>query len=219
VFHAEFELVKLPTCRVHIVGALEVKTLSALEHEAHAAQSAREPGTDSLEIGLLQGPEPQEAPWLGIGRQCTQLRRFGRGEVTLDHGQRCTAKLFHIDSHGRVPAHCHRHESAGVRDIEIQTRAIEWGCEARPAFDATLELPLPGRHLRGVCRQHRALQSPCERELPPAGLRVQTLHSPDIVGRQQRGEFRLNFLRLEICVERQPDIDGVIRERERPASR
>jgi hypothetical protein len=48
---------------------------------------------------------------------------------------------------------------------------------------------------------------------------VQTLHSPDIVGRQQRCEFRLDFLRLEICIERQPDIDGVVRERERPAAR
>jgi len=81
VFRAEFELVKLPTCRVRIVGALEVKTLSALEHEAHAAQSAREPATDGLEIGLLQCPEPHEAPWLGVGRQCAQLRRFGGGEV------------------------------------------------------------------------------------------------------------------------------------------
>ena len=78
---------------------------------------------------------------------------------------------------------------------------------------------MPGRHLRGVCRQRLALQSPCKRELPPARLRVQTLHSPDVVGRQQRGEIRLDFLRLEMRIERQPDIDGIVREREPPAAR
>ncbi len=116
-------------------------------------------------------------------------------------------------------AHGHDHDTVGVRDIEMQTRTIERWREARPAFGAALELPLPGLHIRDVNRKHLALQSTRQRELPPARLGVQTLHSPDISGRQQRGKIRLNFLRLEMCIERQPDIDGVIREREMSAAR
>src|SRR6187431_2279573 len=101
----------------------------------------------------------------------------------------------------------------------MQTRAIEWWREARSAFRAALELPLPGLHIRGVRRKHVALQSTRERELPPARLGVQTLHSRDILGRQQRDEIRLDFRRLKMCIECQPDIDGVIRERKSPSPR
>jgi len=128
-------------------------------------------------------------------------------------------EFFDIHSHACVPAHGHGHDSLGVRDIEMQTGAIERWSEARSAFRAALELPLPGLHIRGVGRKHVALQSTRERELPPARLGVQKLHSPDILGRQQRDEIRLDFRRLKMCIESQPDIDGVIRERENPSAR
>jgi len=101
----------------------------------------------------------------------------------------------------------------------VQTHAIEWRRERRPTFGAALELPLHGRHLCGVGRQHLALQNACERKLPLPGFEVQSLDACDVLGGQQRCELRLSLSCLEMLIEGQPDIDRIVRQRELPAAR
>ena len=113
----------------------------------------------------------------------------------------------------------HGHHTAGVREIEVETCAIERRRERRPPLGAALELPLHGRDFCRVRRQHFALQSARQRKLPLAGFEVQALDARDILGSQQRGQLPLDFCGLEMLIEGQPDIDGVARERELPGAR
>jgi hypothetical protein len=53
------------------------------------------------------------------------------------------------------------------------------------------------------------LQRARERELPPGGFEVQALLTLGVLRRQQPRERGLRFLRLEMRIECQPDIDGV----------
>lgn len=146
---------------------------------------------------------------MSLGRQRAQLLRLGGGEISLGYRQRCTPDFFNVDSHARVPAHGHRHQALGVREVEMQSGAIKGRRERRPAFGADLELPLRRPDFRGVERQYPALERASERELAPAGFEVQALLTLGVLRRQQPGERRLCFLRLEMRVEGQPDIDRV----------